>query len=105
MKPWPSSAIKTCNAMKKTGLILLGGLLLISHSHWSSSRVTKQNTSAAVSHSYTACPMTSEVSYGAVSDASAEPTILSEPAVEQRTALSGRLLQLAGAFAELVMVI
>ncbi|WP_188501940.1 hypothetical protein [Pontibacter amylolyticus] len=49
--------------------------------------------------------MTSEVSYGAVSDASAEPTILSEPAVEQGTALSGRLLQLAGAFAELVMVI
>lgn len=49
--------------------------------------------------------MTSEVSYGAVSDASAEQTKLSEPAAEQKIALSGRLLQLAGAFAELVMVI
>lgn len=105
MKRWLSSANKNCNAMKKTGLILLGGLLFISHSHWSSSRVTKQNTCAAVSHSYTACPMTSEVSYGAVSDASAEQTKLSEPAAEQKIALSGRLLQLAGAFAELVMVI
>ncbi|SIT93521.1 hypothetical protein SAMN05444128_3042 [Pontibacter indicus] len=92
--------------MKKTGLILLGGLLFISLSHGGSSKATEQNTCAAASvYHTTACAVMGEINKSTALDATVATVAMEGPAEEQETALPDRLLQLLDTFARLVMVI
>ncbi|MBF8962713.1 hypothetical protein I0P70_05590 [Pontibacter sp. FD36] len=82
--------------MKKTGLIFLGGLLLVSLSYSSNSRCTVE----LCYPTYETAPRIEPVTTASLTESG-----MPEHVEEQQVALTNRLLQLMDAFGKLVMVI
>ncbi|EJF10388.1 hypothetical protein O71_09419 [Pontibacter sp. BAB1700] len=93
--------------MKKTGLILIVGLLLIGLSHGSNSKATLQATCTEASHVDDGVCLASEAlrQPNLPVQAALPENTMPEQVEEQRVAITNRLLQLIDAFGKLVMVI